>query len=67
MHYVLVYNRNTSKTEKIIPEADFHKTFELFKQYQNDEKYDDREIIFVTADNEADLKKYWGRYFTQKS
>ena len=67
MHYVLVYNRNTVKTEKIIPEADFHKALELFKQYQNDEKYDDREIIFIIADNEADLKNYWGRYFTQES
>jgi len=66
MYYILIFNRKTGKTEKIFPEADHTKAYKFFEEKDTEYAKDpDIEVNYVTADNEADLKKTWGRFFTR--
>jgi hypothetical protein len=61
-----MYNKATGYTEEILPEEDNDTAFELFKS-KTDEFKDNKdiEVNYVTAENEADLKKYWKRFFNR--
>jgi hypothetical protein len=66
MNFIIVYNRATGYTDKIIPEADNDKAYELFEA--TDLEYEDNpdiEVNYVTAKDEANLRKYWGRFFNR--
>jgi hypothetical protein len=65
MYFIIIYDKSIGKTVKVIPfeEEDADKAFEAMSSKTDDFKnYEDIEINLVTADNEADLKKQWGRF-----
>jgi hypothetical protein len=65
MYFIVIYDKSIGKTAKIIPfeDEDYKKAFETMSSKTDDFKnYDNIEINLVTADNEADLKKQWGRF-----
>jgi hypothetical protein len=66
MNFIIIYNKSTGYTEEILPEEDNDIAFELFKSKTDEfEDNKDIEVNYVTADDEADLKKYWKRFFNR--
>jgi hypothetical protein len=66
MYFIVVYNRTTGYTDKILSQADPDKAFKLFqdKEYEYQDNKD-ISVNYVTADNEADLRKYWCCFITR--
>lgn len=64
MYFIILYNRTIGKTEMILSEADHKIAFKLFEdktvEYRDSA---DIEVNYITADDEADLKKCGGRFF----
>jgi hypothetical protein len=66
MYFIVIYDKSIGKTVKIISfeDEDYKKAFEAMSSKTDDFKnYEDIEINLVTADNEVDLRKQWGRFF----
>jgi hypothetical protein len=63
MDFIIVYDKETGKAEKVIPE-DPKKSLALFNKTTEDYASKKNVVVnLVSADNEQDLHKYWGRFF----
>jgi hypothetical protein len=65
MYFIVIWDRSIGQTVKVIPfeDEESDKAFEMMYSKTDDFKNDDNiEVNLVTADNEADLKKQWGRF-----
>jgi len=64
MHYILIFDRTTGRTKQIISEPDSNKAYELFKSLDYEYSEDLAiEVNYLTARDDADLKKVFRRFF----